>query len=452
MQPPRRPSLEDWNPERHFAALDDPLHAAFPGRRPILPWQGSEPVPEADLVPTWSRLRRRPRAGPAVAYVHVPFCAGHCSFCGFYQNGTGHPSRTDYHELVARELELEPGLTAGPPIEALYFGGGTPSALDTDALVSLITSLREQLPLAVDAEITLETRALHGDPAKLRACIDAGVNRVSVGVQSFDTEVRRGLGRRADRATLLAFLEDLRSDSRAALVIDLIFGLPGQSRAVWHDDLATCVALAPDGVDLYALSLHPGIPLFRMAESGACARPALVAEQADLYALGVATLERAGWCQLTQAHFASGSGERNLYNQHVKRGAECIGFGSGAGGTHAGYAYAIESELGAYGAALQCGQRPVARLARLSPTHRDESRIVDGFERGILDLGPLAGSCPHFPKQAAPLLEQWSKAGLVELRGESLVPTVAGRFWQSNLIAGLIECIRSVATLEGEPR
>lgn len=452
MRGERRPNGHGWDPAPHFARPGDPLREAFTGRRPLVPWQGGEPVAADALAPAWAELRREARSAAAVAYVHVPFCAGHCTFCGFYRHGTGHPTRAGYHELVASELRLEgeAALREGPPVEALYFGGGTPTELEPSALVSLIASARAQLPLAADAEITLEARVLHCDPAKLRACVDAGVNRISVGVQSFDTSVRRSLGRRADAATLLAFLEELRNDTRAALVIDLILGLPGQTPRVWRRDLETCLALQPDGVDLYALSLHPGVPLFGMAERGACAPHADVARQAEMYALGVATLERAGWRQLTQAHFASGANERNLYNRRIKAGTDCIAFGAGAGGTHAGFSYLIAPGLGPYEEGLRQGKRPVARLARLVATHEAEALVVDGLEHGRLALAPIEAANRGFTARAGPLFEQWQQAGLVELDGGDVLPTIAGRFWQSNLITGLIDCIRAGATTEGE--
>lgn len=441
-----------WDPTPHFARRGDPLREAFPGRRPLVPWRSGSAVAAEAVDETWRRLQREPRRAPAVAYVHVPFCAGHCTFCGFYRNGTGHPARERYHELVMRELalECEAALRAGPPLEALYFGGGTPTELGHDALVALVSAACERLPLAPDAEITLEARTLRCDVAKLRACIDAGVNRISVGVQSFDTSVRRSLGRRSDTEELLAFLGELRGDARAALVIDLILGLPGQTPSLWQRDLETCLSLGPDGVDLYALSLHPGVPLFRMAARGASAPHADVARQAEMYEIGVATLERAGWRQLTQAHFASSARERNVYNRRIKAGAPCLGHGAGAGGTHAGFSYTIESDLSVYEQRLARGERPIASLARLPAMHRAESLVTDGIEQGRLDLAPIHELDRDFAARAAPLLEQWRTVGLLDLEGSAVVPTLAGRFWQSNLITGLTECIRSGAPREGE--
>lgn len=441
-----------WDPSPHFARPGDPLREAFAGRRPLVPWLGGEPVAAQALASTWAELRSVARTRSAVAYVHVPFCAGHCTFCGFYRNGAGHPSRATYHALVEAELRLdsERALRSGPPIEALYFGGGTPTELDASALASLIGSARAQLPLADGAEITLEARVLHCDVEKLRACIDAGVSRISVGVQSFDTDVRHGLGRRADSTTLLAFLTELRGLSRAALVIDLILGLPGQTMDVWRRDLETCLDLRPDGVDLYALSLHPGVPLFQMVQRGTCAPSASVGVQADMYATGVETLERAGWEQLTQAHFASSPRERNVYNRRIKAGVDCIAFGAGAGGTHAGFSYVIEPDLGTYEETLRRGERPLARLARRVPTYEIEGHVADGIERGRLDLAPIDVADRGFCARADRLLEQWRKAGLIERDGSSVAPTIAGRFWQSNLITGLIECIRAGETREGE--
>ncbi|MCE8472719.1 radical SAM protein, partial [Rhodovulum sulfidophilum] len=124
------------------------------------------------------------------------------------------------------------------------------------------------LPLSPDCEITLEGRIVSFGLEKARAAFDAGVNRVSLGVQSFDDRVRRRLGRKSTRSETLRFLEGLVAADCGAVVIDLIYGLPGQDRATFREDLRMAAALGLDGLDLYALKTIPGTPLLLAQEKG----------------------------------------------------------------------------------------------------------------------------------------------------------------------------------------
>src|SRR5690606_5646059 len=125
-----------------------------------------------------------------------------------------------------------------------YVGGGTPSALSARDLARLLETARQRLPLAADCEITVEGRIIHFDGEKIDACIEAGANRISIGVQSFDTAVRRRQGRRTGKEEAIRFLADIRDRNRVALVVDLLFGLPGQTEDVWREDLRIAADLA----------------------------------------------------------------------------------------------------------------------------------------------------------------------------------------------------------------
>lgn len=220
---------------------------------------------------------RQSRSG-RLAYVHIPFCANHCLFCGFFRNAYTSRAAGEYVELLIRDIEREAEYAAAKSeeITAIYLGGGTPSALTAAELSGLLLTLRRHLPVAADCEITVEGRISHLDDEKVVACLEAGANRFSIGVQSFDTEVRRRQGRCASREEAITFLERLKRYNGAAIVIDLMYGLPGQPLDVWQRDLATAAAIAPDGIDLYGLNLIPGTPLFTAIQGGSLQpRPAL---------------------------------------------------------------------------------------------------------------------------------------------------------------------------------
>ncbi len=302
-----------------------------------MPFRGKNRV-EASLVPSrWAEMLKtsaaKPSRGGRLAYVHIPFCANHCLFCGFYRNAYTPPAVGEYVDLVIRDIEREAEYAAATSeeITAIYLGGGTPSALTATELSRLLLTLRRRLPVAEDCEITVEGRIIHFDDEKVVACLEAGANRFSIGVQSFDTEVRRRQGRRASREDAIAFLEGLKRHDGAAVVIDLMYGLPGQTLEVWQRDLATAAAIAPDGIDLYGLNLIPGTPLFSAIQAGKFATAPSLADLGRYYRIGSDFLNERSWRQVSNNHWARTSLERNRYNRMIKEGADCLAYGSGAG-------------------------------------------------------------------------------------------------------------------------
>lgn len=426
--------------EPHFARVTaDPVRDAFATRRAVMPWRSRRPLPDEEVEATWARLLADGSAsGSRLAYVHVPFCANHCLFCGFYRNAYTPQAATAYTDLVVAEIEREADAPAAraQAIDAVYLGGGTPSALSAGELSRLIAAIRRSLPLAPDCEITIEGRIIHFDAEKVDACLEAGANRISIGVQSFDTAVRRRQGRRADKREAIAFIEALRDRDSAAVVIDLLFGLPGQTEAVWREDLAIVADIAPDGVDLYGLNLIPGTPLHRAANAGKFPDAPTLADLGGFYRAGADFLAERGWSQISNSHWRRTPRERNVYNQRVKQGVDCLAYGSGGGGLIGSYSYAVAPDLQVYADGVRAGRKPIEGM-RVSDTLQPlRNAVTGGIEKGALDIGALAALAPgaDVAGAVAPLLRQWREAGLVELDGDVMRLTTAGRFWYSNLV------------------
>lgn len=440
--------------EAHFARLSgDPLADAFPGRVGAHAHGGALPVAAGEVAALWRRLTATPRSGASVAYVHVPFCENHCLFCGFYQNPWRPALGAPYVDAVLAQLAAgaDSPVQQGHPLRAVYLGGGTPTVLAADDIVRLVEGLRRHLPLAPDCEITLEGRIVSFGLEKARAAFDAGVNRISLGVQTFDGGVRRRMGRKSTREETVRFLEALAGLDRGAVVIDLIYGLPGQDRATFREDVRTAAALGIDGLDLYSLKAIPGTPLLIARDKGKLA-PAAPEDLGHYYADGAEEMQRAGWEAISTTHWRTGTRERSLYNFEVKAGAHCLAFGAGAGGNLHGFGFRITPDPDAYqagagteGAGLIAG---MMRPAPLAPVH---GAIKAGMERGQLDAGAVdaalaaCGLDARFAEIAAPLTLQWTEAGLMRPAGPGQVLTLAGRFWQvamtSRLIAWTDACL-----------
>ncbi|MEA3416664.1 MAG: radical SAM protein [Thermodesulfobacteriota bacterium] len=248
------------NQRRFFANENgDPLHAAFDKKSAVHPGARGRPIDPESIGEVWSRIMAgEGKKGKRAAYFHIPFCETHCLYCGFYLNPfKAGEEENRYVDYVIRELEMvaKTPFIKSHHFHAVYLGGGTPSALKHENLFRLLKVIQKYLPLANDCEITLEGRVYHFSDDKVFACIEGGVNRFSIGVQSFDTHVRRKMGRIETGEKVAERLKYINSLDQTAMVIDLIYGLPCQTMEIWEKDVAKYIELKLDGVDLYQLNI-----------------------------------------------------------------------------------------------------------------------------------------------------------------------------------------------------
>ncbi|POT58336.1 heme anaerobic degradation radical SAM methyltransferase ChuW/HutW [Citrobacter amalonaticus] len=424
----------------HFALQGN---QPFKDRRATMPWRGAIPVAKEQLSQTWQNvISQRVPPRKRLVYLHIPFCATHCTFCGFYQNRFEEDRCVRYTDALIREIEMEADsvLHQSAPVHAVYFGGGTPSALSAQDLAKIITVLKDKLPLAPDCEITIEGRVLNFDDNRIDACLDAGANRFSIGIQSFNSKIRKKMARTSDGPTARAFMQELVKRDRAAVVCDLLFGLPGQDAKLWGEDLAIARDIGLDGVDLYALNLLPNTPLGKAVENGRTTVPS-PAERRDLYLQGCDFMDAAGWRCISNSHWAHTTRERNLYNLLIKQGADCLAFGSGAGGSVNGYSWMVERNLTAWHEAIAAGKKPLMMMMRTAePGFQWRHTLQAGVETARISLDELT---PHAEK-LAPLLSQWHQAGLTSDSSTCLRLTNEGRFWASNILQSLDELIQEL--------
>jgi oxygen-independent coproporphyrinogen-3 oxidase len=417
----------------------DPL-AAFARRAPVMPWRSSRPVAAAEAAELTRTLFASPRRERSVAYVHIPYCHNHCLFCGFYQNPWRAEASADFADTLIAEIATAARqrlVADGPALAAVYLGGGTPTALAGDDIARLIGALRRHLPLAADCEITLEGRLHDFNRAKAQAAVAAGVNRISIGVQSFDTQVRRRLGRKASRDEAVAKLAELAALDAVALIIDLMYGLPGQDPACWARDVDTGATLPLDGLDVYALNVWPNGPLAQAIAGGKTLPLPTLPDQARAYVEAGRTLRARGWRQFSHAHYARTDLERNVYNHSVKAGADCLAFGPGAGGQAHGLRWRNTSDLGLWRARVAEGAPPIGDFARSAEGDQAQTLVVAGLEAGRLDCARVEAVAPGFRAAAAGLLANWCAAGLADFDGDHLALNPAGWFWMTTLTAGL---------------
>jgi oxygen-independent coproporphyrinogen-3 oxidase len=403
---------------------------------------GGKPVNTDRIAAIWERMMDTPRRQRTAAYFHIPFCLGHCLYCGFYVNPVNRISSRSYADAVIREMEIDQGRIAmsGYPVHAVYLGGGTPTALEPEDLTRLLKEVRKRLPLVNDCEITVESTVTDLDEPTLTACLEGGANRFSIGVQSFDTAIRKSLGRRSDRDAVIKTLSMARDTNEAVIVIDLIYGLPGQNMTVWESDVRTLIDLNIDGADLYQLNIFSGGPLDTAAEKGRIPCPADIPEQARMFEKGVELMEQAHFRRLSMTHWCSGTRERNIYNLLIKGGGPCLPFGSCAGGNLGGYSVFLESDLGEYMDTVASGCKPLSGMMAHPDYKAVVNRITGDLEAGYLNLADMETEFrSNITELFRPLLNQWEKAGLITIKDGWISLTLAGQFWQVNLAQALID-------------
>ncbi len=246
------------------------LQEAFPAKRVLHGDIRGTMLPRNEWNDQLRNILQQP--GPSEkrsAYIHIPFCQRKCLYCGFFQNICQEELETAYIDRLITELKMSGGSPyLSDPINAVFIGGGTPSALSPINTGRLLKAIREYLPLTNDCELTLEGRIHDLVPAKMEVWFRNGINRISLGVQSFHTKVRQAAGRIDSREVILERLEALANYNQATVIIDLIYGLPYQTLEIWLEDLTFLKTTALDGWDLYQLNVYENSDLKGEIDAG----------------------------------------------------------------------------------------------------------------------------------------------------------------------------------------
>ncbi|MYD50088.1 MAG: radical SAM family heme chaperone HemW [Dehalococcoidia bacterium] len=265
---------------------------------------------------------------PIALYVHIPFCETKCPYCDFNTYAKIESLIPDYVAALRTEIELWGGLLDSPAVRAVFFGGGTPSYLPSGDISALMATISGSFALQDDAEITLEANPGDFTPDKLNWLLDAGINRLSIGVQSFDDGLLCLLGRRhtaSDAIDAYRMAYDAGFDN---VSIDLMYGLPHQTVDHWQETLARTADLHPLHVSLYALTLEGGTPMEHSVSQGTLPTPDPDLA-ADMYALAEHDLGALGYRHYEISNWAD-DGKLGLHNIVYWRNEPYLGVGPGA--------------------------------------------------------------------------------------------------------------------------
>jgi oxygen-independent coproporphyrinogen III oxidase len=376
----------------------------------------------------------KPWLWPRAAYVHVPFCAHRCGYCDFaIAVGQDH-----FIELYLDALASELATLGEPrPVETLFLGGGTPTYLSARQLDRLLSDVTRWLPPRPGHEFTIEANPGTLDAEKVVVLADHGVNRVSLGAQSFHPHLLRVLERDHAPDDVPRAVAGVRQRI-PRVSLDLIFGVPGQTTAQWRSDLEWALALEPDHVSTYGLTYEKGTPLWKQRQRGEV-RPLAEEAELELYALAIDTLERAGFEHYEISNFAR-PGCRSRHNQVYWANHAYFGFGMGAARYVHGRRELNTRDLRGYIRRALSGEPVAIQSEELPPEERAREtmavqlRRAEGIDRAAFreqtgrDLDALAG----------PAVGRHVGLGLLEDDGVRVRLTRRGKYVADGVIENLL--------------
>jgi oxygen-independent coproporphyrinogen-3 oxidase len=362
----------------------------------------------------------RPSVG---LYVHVPFCTKRCYFCSFNTAPMDDEAMERYLRALHREIDLVRALPWADVVtlESVFFGGGTPSLLGAHALVGILDRLRARFPLAPGAEVTVESNPESLDLAKLRGYRAAGVNRISLGVQTLDDGILPVIGRLHDSGGARAAFEACRAAGFDNVSVDLMYGLPGLDVEGWTRSVRAVLDWHPDHLSAYGLTLDSGSLWGASGVSGLPAEDTVIEQY---WALAREAGTR-GFEHYEVSNYAR-PGKRSHHNQVYWRRREYLALGPGACGFVGDVRYANAKALARYAGAIEEGRLPVDSAETLTPAQALAERLILGLRTsdGVARADLEARTASDAALRAR--LEQWGDAGLLDRGGERVRLTERG--------------------------
>ncbi|MBK8249439.1 MAG: radical SAM family heme chaperone HemW [Gemmatimonadetes bacterium] len=359
-------------------------------------------------------------------YVHVPFCARRCVYCDFSIAVRREVPASAFTGRVARELALREVTAHG--VDTLYFGGGTPSRLGGEGLADLVRQVASLCPLSHGAEVTVEANPEDVNLANARAWAAAGVNRVSLGVQSFDPRVLAWMHRGHDAARVQRAVDALREAGIANLSLDLIYALPVGLERDWSRDLDAAIALRPNHISCYGLTVEPQTPLGRQVSRGTESPSPEEAHELEFLATHE-RLTRAGFDHYEVSNYALPA-FHSRHNSSYWSGVAYLGLGPSAHGFDGVERRWNRRALAAWERDVDASRDPLEGAERLSADQHE-------LERVYLDLRTTRGLLTRATD--APMISSWMAAGWATGHGDRIRLTPLGWLRLDALVAALTD-------------
>lgn len=261
-------------------------------------------------------------------YIHIPFCKSRCDYCAFYSTVSADEVRHSYVQRLCEEIRERKDFFGSPDVSSVYLGGGTPSRLSIEEISMIFDALCHCFHIMSDAEITMEVNPDDITQEYATALREFPINRISMGVQSFNDKLLCAIHRRHSGMEAVKSYNILRESGFGNISIDLIYALPRQSLPIWENDLDFAVSLHPEHISAYALSFEEGTPLYKKLQKGDIKEPE---EELyiNMYGMLVEKLKIAGYEHYEISNFSL-PGKRARHNSSYWTGEKYLGLGAGA--------------------------------------------------------------------------------------------------------------------------
>nr|WP_320192070.1 radical SAM family heme chaperone HemW [uncultured Desulfobacter sp.] len=388
-------------------------------------------------------------------YIHIPFCIKKCRYCDFFS--TTHVSLIpDYVTALVQEIRLRSQLNVSQPkgnAATVYFGGGTPSLLEPRDLENILQALDNAFGLCRKTEITLEANPGTLDEIRVKSFQRLGINRVSLGVQSFDPGQLSLLGRIHSADDTVNAVEKVRACGIDNISLDLIYGLPGQSGAHLIRELEAALNLNPAHLSCYMLTLEPGTAMHAMYERDKFS-PMAQSDQVDLFCVAAKYLKARAWDHYEVSNFAKHTSLRSVHNRAYWQMVPYHGFGPAA------HSYAVESkadgsiecqrswnapDLDGYIKFLKTGNLPASDSETLTLEQRQMEYVMVGLRTSMgLDIRTGQNLWQNrFLTEFQPLMDNLEDKGFARFQdaGQRFVLTLDGWMRLDSIVASFVERI-----------
>ncbi|KOS67977.1 coproporphyrinogen III oxidase [Lysinibacillus contaminans] len=363
-------------------------------------------------------------------YIHIPFCHQICNYCDFNKFYFKNQPVDEYIEALGKEMALtvDKHPESFTQIETIFLGGGTPTALSPEQLTRLLTLIRTYIPMDGVTEFTSEANPDELSEAKMRALFDGGVNRLSMGVQSFDQDLLKKIGRTHSNAHVYETIALAKKVGFRNISIDLMYGLPGQSMEQWRDSLEKAFALELPHFSAYSLIVEPKTIFYNQHAKGKLKLPTEDLE-AEMYDVLMQEMEAHGLHQYEISNFAY-EGFSSVHNKIYWENDEYAGFGAGAHGYLNGVRYSNHGPLKKYMDTLEIGELPIIYEHEVTDAEKREEQMFLGLRKTdgvshILYEGKF-GESMHV--RYGQVIEKLVAEGLLEHDENGIRLTRKGRF------------------------
>lgn len=384
-------------------------------------------------------------------YIHIPFCLRKCPYCDFYSVAAhDNDLRKDFVGALIKEIQASGrkyGKNSDSPMTAdtIYFGGGTPSLLEPEEIQVILAGIRDNFAIEKDAEISLECNPATADEEKLKDFRRAGVNRISIGAQSFDDEVLKTLGRLHDVQEIIEAVDLARKAGFDNISLDLMFAIPGQTEKIWEETLKQALSLNPQHISFYSLEFMEGTPFTRRMEKGLITETD-AEDDRRMYERGLEILAEAGFSQYEISNAVRGEEYICRHNMKYWSLGEYLGFGPSAhsyvtGEQGRGLRFSNAADVAAYIEAVERGESAIEDFCRNSLEDDVSEYVFTGLRknRGIdlRDFRKKFGSViwEFYGKDVREEFEEFVRSGFADETEDNIKLTIKGMNISNRIMA-----------------